>query len=630
MVRLSKRKKRFIISLSTTVAIGLVFCLVSHFNLLHGIHLKSHDFLFKTVDTNPAMDPDNKIVIVAIDDKSLDQLGRFSSWPRIHHAQLVNELAGAGARTIVFDVLFTEPTPDDNELAASIRNAGNVILPLVGTPDGQQSAVTGEVITLGSVLKPIKTLEESALAVAHANVIPDEDGVVRRLPLIIPNDGQYEPALALTAVTSYLRRPPITADSVENDYLSFAGRSVPLDNSSCMLINYTDNPVSSGGYSIVSYVDVLRNNISSDIFEDKIALIGVTAIGFGDVFWTPMGRVISGVELHASAIYNLLTGNFLKPAPEFTTNLSILLLAVICGLAVLRFRPVLATLSAVFLVIIYYLTAFYFFDRGIVLDMLYPTLSIAGVFVGINLYNVTSERLQKAEITRTFGRYVSPPVATKILNAVDEGSLKLGGEECMVTVLFADVRNFSGFSEKTKPQELVSILNRYLSVVIKAALQHDGMVNKFGGDSIMAVWNVPVNCPEHALLATGAAISAQQALSELQDRVKNLPKIEFGIGVNTGNAVAGNMGSADRLEYSVVGDAVNIASRLADAAPGGRIWIGADTFNLIKDSVSAVPLGALPLKGKSETIQAYEVVDTHNQQYDDREIEILRMHQEEV
>jgi adenylate cyclase len=221
-------------------------------------------------------------------------------------------------------------------------------------------------------------------------------------------------------------------------------------------------------------------------------------------------------------------------------------------------------------------------------------------------------------------------VATKILGAVDEGSLKLGGEECVVTVLFADVRNFSGFSEKTNPQELVSILNRYLSLVIRAALQNEGMVNKFGGDSIMAIWNVPVTCPEHALLATKAAISAQQALRELQEKAKNLPKMEFGIGVNTGNVVAGNMGSADRLEYSVIGDAVNIAARLADAAPGGRIWIGSNTFALIKDYVSAVPLGALPLKGKSETIHAYEVVDTRNQPSDDREIEIIRIHQEEV
>jgi adenylate cyclase len=618
MVRLSKSKKRFITGLLTAVAIGLAFCLIAHFNLLHGVDLQSGDFLHRAADSNPGAAPDQKIIMVAIDDESLEQLGRFSSWPRAYHAELINVLEEAGARVIVFDVLFSEPAPGDDKLLAAIEQAGNVVLPLAGTLEAHHSAVTGETMALGSVIKPLKPFEESALAVGHANMIPDEDGIVRRVPLIIPNGENDEPALALAAVAKYLRRPQIMETPIKENHLSLAGRSIPLDNTNSMLINYEGGPVPSG-FEAVSYVDVLRNNISLDIFQDKIVLIGVTAIGFGDIFWTPMGQLMSGVELHANAMHTILAGNFLKPAPGFITMLAVLFLAILCGLVVLHLRILWAIIATVVLGIVYFLTAFYSFDHGIMLDMLYPPLSLAGAFVGLNLYNVTSERLEKREITRTFGRYVSPSVVEKILLALEEGGLKLGGEERKVTVLFADVRNFTGIAENMPPQELVRVLNLYLSVIIKATLKYGGMVNKFGGDSIMAIWNVPIECQEHAMLATKAAVSAQQALKELQNNELNMPKMEFGIGINTGNALAGNMGSADRLEYSVIGDVVNTAARLADVTPGGRVWIGASTFELTKDYVGAIPLEPLSLKGKRETMEAYEVLAVRDWSSDDQE-----------
>ena len=627
MVRLSKRKKRFITGLLTAVTVGIIFCLISHFNFLHGIHLQSSDFLYRAKDSNSRADADNKIAIVAIDDKSLDQLGRFSSWPRDYHVQLINLLAEAGARVIVFDILFSEPAPDDDDLVASIKRAGNVILPLVVTSETQPSAITGETTTSGSVIKPIEPFEESALAIGHANVIPDEDGIVRRLPLIIPAPAHAEPALALTAVAKYLRRPQITETPIKDNRLSLAGRSIPLDNDNNMLINYEASPATSSGFEAFSYADVLRNNINPDTLQDRIVVVGVTAIGLGDTFWTPMGRVMSGVEIHASAMHTILTGNFIKTAPTPVTILSILLLAFLCGLAASRLRLLWAALSTISIGIIYFLVAFYSFDHGIVLDMLYPPLAVAGTFVGVNLYNVTSERLEKREITKTFGQYVSPSVVEKILLALEEGELKLGGEERQVTVMFADVRNFTSIAENMPPQELVKALNRYLSVIIKAAIKYDGMVNKFGGDSVMAVWNAPIGCQEHALLAIKAAVSAQQALGELPVNGANLPRMEFGIGINTGNALAGNMGSTDRLEYSVIGDVVNTAARLAGVAQGGKVWIGSATFDQVTDCVSATPLKPLMLKGKREPIQAYEVVAIQNQQPEHQENAVDKIHE---
>jgi adenylate cyclase len=608
MARITKRKRHFLSGLLISVVIGLLVCIISELNLLHGLHLKSSDFLYGTTELDNNIITDDLIVIAAIDNKSLTQLGRFSSWPRSYHSELVDILTQSGARTIVFDILFSEPSPDDDIFAASIEQAGNVVLPVVSSSKVAGTASTDEFDSSGRFIRPIKQFEESALATGHANIIPDDDGIVRRLPLFTLGDSSYEPALALTTVAQYLRRPQIMESPITNNTLTLAGRTIPLNNNNSMLINYQSNRLSSHDFLTISYVDILDGSVAPSIFQDKIVMIGVTAIGFGDIFWTPTGQIKSGVELHASALHTILSGNFLTPASRYLTEISILLLAILCGLAVIRWRVLWATLSVLFLIVIYVLTAFCFFDRGIIIDMLYPPLAIAGVFVGTNLYTITSERHEKGEMVKIFGRYVSPSVATKILHAVDEGSLELGGEESTVSVLFADIRNFTRLSETIDSQKLVNVINQYLSVVIQAVIRHDGMINKFGGDSIMAIWNVPINCPDHALAAARAAVEAQRLIKELSEILVDLPKIEFGIGVNTGNAVAGNMGSIDRLEYSVIGDSVNVAARLADMADGGTVWIGADTFALIREHVTVKPLTPLLLKGKQAYYQAYEIL----------------------
>lgn len=576
------------------------------------MQLQSSDFLFRAASLSQETEPEEKIVVVSIDDKSLKQFGHFSLWPRSRYAQLIDTLAEAKARVVVFDILFSEPAPGDEKLATSIRNAGNVVLPIIHTPTANVS--TDELVQSGSFLRPVAILEEGAVALGYANILPDTDGVVRRLPIAIRNGGNYEPALALTAVAKYLRRPEVIESPIKDNALPFAGRFIPISGDNEMLINYAGGTQRAGGivnFKTLSFVDTLKGEIDPTLFEDKIVVIGATAVGLGDTFWTPMGKMMKGVEIHASAIHTILTGNFLKPAPSSITTASILILALLCGLVVLRLRVLWAALSAVFLCLAYFLIAFSLFDKGVMFNMLYPPLAILGTFVGVNLYNITFERSKKREIIKTFGRYISPSVVDKALIALEEGRLKLGGEEHEVTVAFADVRGYTSISENMQPQELVRVLNIYLSKVIEAVLNYDGMINKFGGDSITAIWSVPTECEGHALLAIKAAIDAQRAINQLQEET-TLAKMDFGIGINTGKAVAGNMGSEDRLEYSVIGDAVNIAARLASVVPGGKVWIGANTFGLVKDYITAKPLRPLAVKGKREPIKAYEVVDIQN------------------
>jgi adenylate cyclase len=253
------------------------------------------------------------------------------------------------------------------------------------------------------------------------------------------------------------------------------------------------------------------------------------------------------------------------------------------------------------------IVAFSLFDQGIILNMVYPPLALLSTFIGMTLYRIASVQSEKKEITSIFGRYVPPQVVRKIISALDEGELKLGGDQHDVTVMFADIRGFTSMSDKIEPEELVRALNLYLSTVVAVASKYDGMINKFGGDSVMVVWNVPIMCKEHAYLAVRAATETQRAIEDLQAKEPTLPKMVFGIGINTGKAIAGNIGSTDRLEYSVIGDPVNLAYRITSIVPGGKVWIGTDTYELIKERVIVKQVTPLIVKGKHEPVTVYEV-----------------------
>jgi adenylate cyclase len=592
------------------ISIGTISCIAFCLGLLSTLQLQSTDFFFRAPGASAQGQGDGKIAIVAIDDESLGALGLFSSWPRSYYANLIDVLHEDEARVVVLDVLFAEPGTGDDELADSLQRAGNVILPLAYSSQQYNSASASEPKGAGAFVRPLNIFETEAVAVGHASLFPDSDGVVRKLPVTITGSEGQEPALALAAAAKYLRRPEVIESPVKDSRLPFAGRSIPVDHAGAMVINYSAGARGTGepaGFETVSFVDTLEGKVNPLVFQDKIVLVGATASALGDTFWTPAGRMMNGVEIHASAIQTVLSGEFLRPASSATTIALMLVLAALCSLAVLRLRVLWATLIVAASCAVYLLGALSLFDRGIMLNMVYPPLALLGAFVGVNLFSIASERSQKRVIERTFGRYVSPPVVSEILAALDRGDMELGGQLREATVAFTDARGFTKLAEKLEPDELVRVMNIYLSEVIKAVLKYGGMVNKFGGDSILAVWNAPTPCEQHALLAVKAAIEAQRQIERVQQEDKSLPQMSFGIGINTGEVVAGNMGSEDRLEYSVVGDTVNVAAKLTGAVEGGKVWVTYETFERIQGRVTAEPLEPVAVKGKSEPIRAYEV-----------------------
>jgi adenylate cyclase len=337
-------------------------------------------------------------------------------------------------------------------------------------------------------------------------------------------------------------------------------------------------------------------------------LVGVTATGEPDSWVTPISaEKMYGVEIYANAMDTILKQRFLTESSRQTTALIVLLMAGVTSLALPLIRLRWGTLLAAVLFLGYGVAVFLAFDHGYILNILYPLMILPIIYLTALLCRVIAAQAEKRQINELFGRYVSPQVASEILNLANTDQLKLGGTRRKVTVLFADMRGFTALSERLDPESVVAMLNKYLALILERVLVNDGMVNKFAGDNIMAVWNAPQDQPDHALLAVKAALEAQQAIENMpQD--ESLPKVEFGIGVNTGPAVAGNVGSEGRTEYTIIGDTVNLASRLCSNAPGGHIWIGSDTYEQVKDEVEVEVLEPQRFKGKAEPRAVYRAL----------------------
>jgi adenylate cyclase len=553
--------------------------------------------------------PSPNIVIAGIDDKTLETYGRWADWPRSLHAQAIDNLSQAGAKVIGFDIIFTDTSTDDEMLATAIAEAENVVLAAVGTQPVSQA---GPEITYDSFLLPVDALEQAASSIGHANVVPDGDGTVRRLPLIVkPSSGQIYPSLTLAILHRLFSMPLPQEYMLENGAVNLLARDIPVDTSYRLRINFSaDNEQR----PYVSYGDIISGNFDPLLVKNKIVLIGMTATGEPDTWAVPTSASkIPGVFIHAGAMDTILTQRFLREPGIIISLMIMLLLVGITAFALPRcgtrhWRDIAKGVGiTVGLFIACLVGGFLAFDRGYILGLFYPLLLLPVVYIGNIVYIVVTEQSDKRFVKELFGRYISPQISKEIVSRADAGNLRLGGEQREVSVFFADIRGFTRISEQLSPEAVMQLLNAYLSVVADAVVQHDGIVNKFVGDSIMAVWNAPQSQPDHALLAVKAAWGAQQKLAELRQRENRPLPVQIGIGINTGVAVAGNVGSAGRTEYTVIGDSINVASRICSSTPGNEVWIGPETYNQTKDYIETEKLEAQKLKGKAAPITVYRV-----------------------
>lgn len=600
---IGRHRRRLVVHLSVLLAVGVAFAVLALTPPFTSYQRQFADLLFLPEAAS------SNVVIVAIDDATLDALGRFQEWPRSHHGDLVQALSQAQARVIGFDVLLTDISVDDAALAQAMVDAGNVITPVAG--DYRLPGEPGYVYA--RFFWPTTPIRDASLAVGHAVIIVDDDNVIRRIPVLASDAaGHTYASFSLAALYAYYpphQAPPQGLEVRNGQMVLFPGtpyqRAVPLDASGAMRVNYTGGP---RNFQVLSYLDVLQGNFDPALVRNKIVLVGMMETSGIDTWSTPVTSQMAGVEIHANAIDTVMRGRFLNEAASSTTALTIIALAIITALSLPRLNLRFGGLLVVVMMMAYVMVSFVAFDRGHILNFLYPPVGLLLAYIANIGCRISAERADKRQVKDLFGKYVSPQVADEIIKMSDADRLRLGGERREVTVVFTDIRGFTQISTRHQPEQVIEMLNHYFTGIIARIEANQGMVNKFAGDNIMAVWNAPQKQPDHAYLAVKAAIESQQAIRELQQKDPSLLKVQFGFGINTGQAIAGNVGSEGRLEYTVIGDAVNLASRICGAAAGGKVWISEHTWAAVQaHGIHAHQLEAQQFKGMSEPLPVYEV-----------------------
>jgi len=548
------------------------------------------DFLYST-RIKTGKDIDN-VVIVAVDEPSFRELGQKWPWPRRMHAVIVENIARAGAKAIIFDMIFSEPSrnpEDDVLLAAAIKKAGNVSL-------GKFNSLTQrKQYTQSIIVEPVPVLKQAAAATGFVNHFPDTDGIVRYAYKYL--DTEF--SLAYSACE-----------------IAFPdGSGCRKCQNNTFLIDFSPE---SADIPIISYYQVMNNLVAKKMFKDKFVFIGmgsdvkVDAQGAVDAFPTPFFRfekkMMYGVQIHAHTLITLLTGCRLQLF--FSPLISVLLLGLSISPFWVRKKPMLLTtvgLGGIFSLVVFSLILFNI--QGLVVDIMPAVLAVFTntVFMGMNEFNQTHK--EKRYMKHAFESYVSSDIVKTILD--NPSALALGGERKDLTVMFSDINGFTTISETLEPEELVSVLNDYLQFITQVILDHKGTLDKYIGDAVMAFFGAPVHFAAHAQKACAAALALDTQLNR-KNKTHGTVFNGLTIGINTGSMIVGNVGSQNRFDYTVIGDAVNLAARLEslNKTYGTTIIIGENTKNqLPKDTFLTREMDYVKVKGKHTAISIFELLE---------------------
>ena len=571
-------------------AVGVIFAIGAAAGMLRSWSAAVSDRLFLSRPASPS------IAIVAIDDASITELG---GWPfrRDVHAALIRSLGAAGVAAIGYDVNFPERKAEmgDEELAAALREAGNVVLPI----ELQVTAQGG-----GFVFDPKRTVAPDALfalaaaGVGHVNPPPDLDNVVRRVPLAVAaDDGTEVPAFAVR--------------TLERAGKMLSPAEVPVDGLQRLVVHYPDRPFK--GFRTVSAKDVVRGTADLSGLRGAVIFVGATASNLHDALLVPTSRGVPmpGVEIHASIADTVLGRQWLRPVPLAVQMLALVLLGLFVGLvtAAMRSRFAIPVLFASWAAVV--AGSFAAFDAGWIADLILPTAVFIFGYSAVTVQLRRSSDKARRELKAAFARYVSPDVVDQIIR--DPGRLKLGGVRRRMSVMFSDIRGFTTISEGMGPDDLVHVLNIYLDRMTDLVFANRGTLDKYIGDAVMAFWNAPLDQPDHAVRAVRTTLQMRDALAEMNASKAFGPGMELhiGLGVNTGEMVVGNVGGQARFDYTVIGDNVNLASRLEGLTKeyGIQVLVSEATMKELGDAVLTRRLDKVAVKGKKEPVLVGEAMD---------------------
>lgn len=660
----------------TPFKIGLIltFCMVllaiRNPGFLEVLELQLLDFRFIN---RGAVQPGPEVVIAAIDEKSQDTLGRWP-WPRSTLAKLTDKLAQAGVATIGFDMVLSESGSDprdvllqltddsamdsadqqalarlkarflaqktsDQNLAESFLNAKNIILGYFFHDSLEEvkhlSATTiretlnriqptrykDPVISKDADLNFVRNFSavESNLSIfskavaggGFLNIVPDRDGIIRHYPLVVKAGEYFYPPLFLRIVGHYLEEenPAFSANANGLEEIRLGDIKVQSDLKARFLINYYGGQKA---FPYISIVDILNDKIPAEELEGRIVLVGATGKGLADLRATPFEKVLPGVEINATIIDNILQDNYLsQPKWHHTFNyLTVLGIGLVLSFALSRLKAVRGFTVSAALIIVYSIFNQNMFNRGIWINLTYPCLQIMAVYTSITAFNYFNETRQRRFINGAFGQYLSPTIVRQLIK--NPALLKLGGEQKRMTAFFSDIAGFSSISENLTPQQLVELLNEYLTAMTDIVLDYAGTVDKYEGDAIIAFFGAPIDYPDHALRTCLVSLDMQKKLTEMRAQWKKVgkPEMTVRIGLNTGVMVVGNMGSRTRMDYTMMGDSVNLASRLegVNKIYGTYIMISEFTYEDVKNDIEVRELDKIRVMGKAEPVRIYEVL----------------------
>lgn len=553
---------------------------------------------------------DSRIVVIGVDDASLENVGQWP-WSRAIHADMIDRIANAGAKAIGVDFLFAEKSQDpteDEAMQAVIQKHPNVIIPSAFVfPEKQEDE---HQLVYKGLLQPVYTLADEQHS--HINVMAHRGEVVRQVPLGVPDSqGKMVPAFSLRLANLFL--PSEKQIHYENGLWKQGSTILPANERNLLYFSFAQPP---GAFSTLSYFDILSmdEEAMKGLFKDSIVLIGPYSIGLGDQYLTPMSAATKmyGIEIHANIIQAIEDSRFyevIEDKKAWIGWLMIWALSFITLELTRRFRALWAFSSFLFFFLAYSAATIYFsFYHSVILPYTYPILALITAYIGAIVAKYVSEWREKNRITMLFGRYVSKQVANEILHS--EAAQSLGGSRRNVTVMFVDIRGFTPLSERIEPEEVIQVLNEYLDLCTQAVFRYEGTLDKFIGDGVMSIFGAPNTLFNHPEMAVRAALEMKQGSAALADKLtqKYGYSVAFGIGINTGDAVIGNIGSHNRLDYTAIGDSVNMAARLESNAKPGQILISQSTYMMVKELFEIEPLGEIKVKGKEKPVQVYQVL----------------------
>ncbi len=577
------------------IAVSLILTLICFFGVMKRPDKWVQDALFQRPGVTSG-----QIVVIGIDEKALTEIGAYNTWDRTVMARALEALAADEEHkpaVVAIDTLYSgETTPEaDERLAEAAAKLGNVITAssaAFGTRTEQDELgryyINDRVVI--EYEEPFEALK-NVTTTGHINANYDADGIMRHALLFIDTpDGNRIYSMASQTARAYAEKQGFTVTMPDTDVIG------------SFYVPFTAPP--GGYYDGISISDLVNGRVPTDYFEGKIVFIGPYAAGLQDAYFTPIARAkqMYGVEFQANVVEAILAGNYKSEAPDVFQAAIIFLICLIAGylmLYVLKLLP--SSIITVVLVAGGTALAIVLYNMGILIHVLWLPVSIVVLYlISIGLRYMVSAR-QKKEITRTFERYVAPEIVQEILKEGTE-NLKLGGRNVDIAVLFVDVRGFTTMSERLSPEEVVYILNQYLTMTSTCIENNKGTLDKFVGDATMAFWGAPLPCDDAIFLAVKTAQDIVDGAKEISDRLKEEigEELNVGVGVHYGPAVVGNMGAQRHMDYTAIGDTVNTSARLEANAPGGCVYLSRIVVDALEGRITATSLGdTVKLKGKA-------------------------------